>query len=488
MWGWGSWVLIPLIAKFLWEIIVLDLFLRVEIYSREFDGKVLLALVAAAKGHRVLVSNFATMMRSLMRRPVGPRLVLANHLEPSEAASHFHRIFKAAGCHIASLDEESGALWTSFPDFAALRYSEETVEAADAILCWGERDYSFLTARFPAARHKFHKTGSPRVDLWGPRFSSVYNSRELSLSKPFVLICTSIGDPVGWSLPHERIKEMRRSKGPAQHNWQHERAELHEYRDLMSVMLAYLDLVRILSQRAHKYKILLKPHPIEDPLAWNLYLAELPNVEVTDLPTSELIRQSSAVITSVSTTAIEAVFSGARMINFLGSATPYRSADLVGDIGVSAGTPGQVADIVESIISENRRPDEGEARVLPSALRDRFHSSESELAAERIIRSLEATVEDLAKNRPGGTKRMGLRDYRYWVSSAFPLLAPVVSRLLGIHREPTTSLVKYRRLNRRELEQRIDEMQRVLQLRGRVRYRFVGTKGVLFEPLAAGSG
>lgn len=488
MWGWGSWALIPLIARVLWENVVLDLFLRVEIYSREFDGKVLLALVAAARGHRVLVSNFATMMRSLMRRPVGPRLVLANHLEPSEATSHFHRIFNAAGCHIASLDEESGALWTSFPDFAALRYSEETVDAADAILCWGERDYSFLTARFPAARHKFHKTGSPRVDLWGPTFSSVYNSRELSSSKPFVLICTSIGDPVGWSLPHERIKEIRRSKGPAQPNWQHERVELHEYRDLMNVMLAYLDLIRVLSQRAHEYKILLKPHPIEDPLAWNLYLAELPNVAVTDLPTSELIRQSSAVITSVSTTAIEAVFSGARMINFLGSATPYRSADLVGAIGISASTTGEVADIVESIMSENQRPDEGEARELPRALRDRFYSSESELAADRIISALEATVDGLEKNRLERKRRISWKDYRYWVSSAFPLLAPVVSRLLGIHREPKSSLIKYRRLNQRDLELRIDEMQRVLQLRGRVRYRFVGTKGVLFEPLPAGSG
>ena len=461
----------------------MDLFLRVEIAARELDSKILLALVAAGRGHTVLVCDTSTLMRRIFRRPRGPRFVHIKDLAPLTPTRHFLRIFKAAGCYVSSLDEESGALWASLTDFVDSRYGYSTVSEVDAVFCWGERDYRSLVSRFPEYRARIHKTGSPRVELWKPKFSPVYLSPDRGAGEPFVLIASTIGGPLTYRMVHETIQEVRLYKTSASDAWKVERDRLTGYRDAMNVLISYLDLIRFLSERNSGYKVLVKPHPIENPSAWRVLVEGLAGIQVADAPTSELIRQSRALVTSVSTTAVEAVFSGTPFVNFSLRNTPIRSMDFIGSVGIRANSKEQVAAILDDLVASDRGVQSSGAKEPGKQVIYRFYSTNSGSAAERIIDVMERTVEIGLEKGVSPRQRLDLLDIRYWLSSAFPAVAPVISRLLGIPRLSKSKLVKYPPLDRVVETEKITKIQEILGVKGKVRHRFVGKRSILFEPV-----
>ena len=459
----------------------LEIFIRVEVFAREFDSKLLLGLIAAGRGHRAFVCDLPTVMRRIARRATAPRLIHMKDLEPTATKKHFHRIFRATRCLVTSLDEEAGTLWSSYSDFASLRYGDTTVGAADAVFCWGDRDYNYLINQYSDQREKFHKTGSPRVDLWGPRFSRATRASGAPFPKNFVLVCTSVGSPMGWALPHQRIAQLRRGTPASPDSWNRERSVIGEYRDSMGELVSYLDLIRFLSERKELYDILVKPHPSENPDAWRILLKGFRGVSVTTAPTSELIRSSRALITSVSTTAIEALFSGVNLITYAVSATPSRSTDLIVSLGHQASKPEDVELRLGELFSSRsavRKPE------LSEAVKARFFSNETELAAERIVRVWETLGENSRNTRDSPhIPDLSFLDFRYWVSSAFPSLASGGLSLFRLKTGATTKQVKYPTLDRVRVQARVKELEKSVGLEGKVTYRFIGRKSVLFEPV-----
>lgn len=463
----------------------LEIFMRVEIFSREFDGKLLLALVAAGRGHSALVCDFPTMMRRIGRKSSVPRLIHMKDLHPSRATYHFHRIFKAVGCLITSLDEEAGTICASYSDFARRRYGPSTVSAADAVFCWGDRDYTTLMNQYPDQTEKFYKTGSPRVDLWGPKFSDVFRFSGEVLPSDFVLVCTVVGGTLGWVMPHDYILQLRSGRPASPGSWNRERSVVAEYRDAMGELIDNLDLIKAISERSESYEILVKPHPTENPEVWKVLLEGLKGVTVSSVPTSELIRQSRAVVTAISTTAIEAAVSGANLINYVGTERTARSADLISSLGVSLSTPEEVANRVCALFSANPPSTLVDKPELSDQVKERFYLDESELAAERIVR----VWEDLGERGPDSVdgpplRRLSMMDFRYWISSAFPIIKSTIVRLFLLHRGPSAQLVKYPSLDRGRAQNRIKDLTKVLGLEGKVRYRFIGKKSILFEPVS----
>ena len=447
----------------------------------------LLAIVAAGRGHRAFVGDLPGVMRRIFLPRPGSRFVLLKDLEASKASTRQTRIMKAAGCYIGSLDEEAGTLWSSFADFASVRYDRDLVDVADVVFCWGDRDYEFLKLQFPGLRSRFHKTGSPRIDLYAPKFSPVFRPKSTIRQRPFVLVCSSIGVPVGWQLIHQRVLEMRLFNPASSQEWERTRFEVSQYRDDVGVLLAYLDLVRFLSQRSEAYDVVIKPHPIESPSAWEVLVDGFKNVRVSAAPTSELIRNSLAVVSPVSTTAIETVLSGNLYIGFLGSETPARAEDLIGSLGFSAKTPEEVANLLESMASHDSKHSIV-SPALPSQLRERFFFDDSSLAAERIIQVMEGVVgAETVRMAPLRNARLSFTDYRYWFSSAFPAVAGLLKKVLGLRRwRRPHRLVKYPDLDRARESQKIATLLEILGLEGKVRHRFVGKRGLVFEPVNRG--
>ena len=63
----------------------MNIYIQVEVSSRELDGKLLLAVLAAAKGHQVIVSNGREIMDGLKKKVLPPGVFHTKSLSPGKS-------------------------------------------------------------------------------------------------------------------------------------------------------------------------------------------------------------------------------------------------------------------------------------------------------------------------------------------------------------------------------------------------------------------
>ena len=147
----------------------------------------LLALIAASRGHTVYIVNQMYMV-SLMSY-INPGIIFEKSITPNPYRTKFLKSYFKKKHIITSIDEESGLLDENYENFAKFRYSEETIGLTSKIFCWGNHDYSSLKNIYPDQKDKFVLTGSPRVDLWNKKFNNFYfNGKIIILSFTYVYI------------------------------------------------------------------------------------------------------------------------------------------------------------------------------------------------------------------------------------------------------------------------------------------------------------
>ena len=143
----------------------MNIYIHLEISARELDSKLLLAVLAAARGHKVLISD-------IIGFNIGLNTGLLNleystkSVTPSKTKIFKHQKIIDKGFKITSIDEEHGLLEDDYEIFAKGRFSDESIQQASAIFCWGPKDTKNLKRLFPEHLSKIYETGSPRSDLW----------------------------------------------------------------------------------------------------------------------------------------------------------------------------------------------------------------------------------------------------------------------------------------------------------------------------------
>ena len=84
----------------------MNIYLHVEISVRELDSKLLIATLAAAKGHEVLVSDIEVIEKGLIRGWLPPGIFHTKSLSPGKTKINTHQKTIKTGSKITSIDEE----------------------------------------------------------------------------------------------------------------------------------------------------------------------------------------------------------------------------------------------------------------------------------------------------------------------------------------------------------------------------------------------
>jgi hypothetical protein len=95
----------------------MNIYLNVEISTRELDSKLLLAIIAAARGHQVLISDMSGIDRGFRSKLLAPGIFHTKCLTPFENKIKFHQTLIDNGYMITSIDEESGLDLVSYENF-----------------------------------------------------------------------------------------------------------------------------------------------------------------------------------------------------------------------------------------------------------------------------------------------------------------------------------------------------------------------------------
>lgn len=455
------------------------IFIHVEVSARELDSKLLLAVLAAERGHTVFLGD---VIGGVEMPFFEPGLFHTKSVSPSPKVLSRHKRIRRMGHAITSIDEEAALTGADYGHFSRRRFSEESIGGVSAVFTWGDSDYQSLKSHYPGYAEKFHRTGSPRADLWRPTFRPYWHRLESFPAKPFLLISSNLAIPIG-SI-EDKLRYLERSG--SFNLLPYRRAEIPVFWARTFAMLnSFVEAIRFLSGVAESYDIVLRPHPGDSSTeTWKLLLEDLPNVHVIrERSINHWVNGAFAVLHSGCTTALETVVAERPLITFL----PFRegrtpeSADfrLANDLGVPVRSLAELQLAVERFLHDHI---EGRRYEVPPGdtekISPKLVNPSPDLSAEAIVDVWGQLIHPHAPSKfRVGIFRLALLSKR--IRRTLTRLIPATQSAAVVRHEDE----KFPQIDIEDLRGKVKVLQEILGLSAVVRCRSVGEKTVLMEPV-----
>lgn len=287
---------------------------HVEIASRELDSKLFLGVVAAMRGHDVILGDVGSLMSGVRAGCFDGSVFHTKSLSPGRKKIERHQEILDHGIAVSSIDEEGNLVDYGYEVFGKLRFSNESVSQASAIFCWGKEDYEFLTSKYSSHAGRIHLTGSPRADLWAPEFSKVWVFGSVFPSRPFLLVASNMGVP---ERPFMETIRFLRSAGYFDRDSDMFKQRFFRSAENLKMVFYFVEAIKHLSSVSDGFDIVLRPHPTDSVEAWKSLLHGVPHVHVVrEGSINAWLNGAFALMHNGSTTALEATVSGVPVITF----------------------------------------------------------------------------------------------------------------------------------------------------------------------------
>jgi surface carbohydrate biosynthesis protein len=386
----------------------MNILLRIEVLGRELQGRLLLALAAAERGHHVVLLDKRAAYRLLERAerlPVG--YFHDNSPGQDGGKTVLHEGLAAHGWLITGQDEEHGLATDDFLSDMGGRFPPRAMANKAAMFAFGPFDAEGIRRDCPVYADRVFLTGSPRVDFWRrdlpgrtPPGAPDQYLLFLMSSSPFFAEGPRISfTEAGGS----RVELMRRIDGLVAEGIDAFLAAA--YRRVVDTKLAVEDLAR----RHPSLAVVYRPHPHELVSAWEQVFADAPsNVRVIrDNAVSPWVRHARCVVFGGSTVGFEAAFAGVPVVCF--QPEGFDETPSVSRMGHRATSIAEVTSIVDAIIREEEPAlDPERAAAMQETLSSRFFAMEGRLAADRIV----DVWEELATEAVRAARPITSRDLR----------------------------------------------------------------------------
>ena len=360
----------------------MNVYIIVEVAARELEARLLLGLVAAERGHLVLLGDVDP-RQDLRAMP--PGLFHDKSLTPGQEMARQERLADA-GFLISSQDEEHGLLQPDFSLFMERRFAPEALTNVNRVLTWGPHDHAALEAGRPEAAERLRMVGSPRVDMWRPELAAHQARVTLPTGgSPYVLFANNFTHLLGVNrfttmVADKRGRYFSGAADPLERLWfdeltsQAERLR-HVVTSVRRVALEHPDLT-----------VVVRPHPVESAAAWRDLLGPFPNVLVTkEGPISAWVRAATAVVHTGDTTGFEVAVGGVPLISL--EPTEGIGVDL-GHVTGRLGIRAESVDDVVGAVAALRRGDDPRALAQPGSdevLAGRLTALTGPFASDRIV-------------------------------------------------------------------------------------------------------
>lgn len=375
------------------------IYLVMEIAARELMGHLLLGVLAASRGHQVLIGpiNDMWLYNRMKLLPPGP-LIVKNMNVPPVSEKIYNSLIND-GFDIYCHEAEPAILSSDFDTFIrAYRITGDQLLPFKGVFCWGQRDYDGYTKLFSHKRDIFHITGSPRVDLWLPNLKAFWQRDYIEDLKPYILFVSNNSWAVG--------KRHWTSFLAVQQNLGLTEVEENE-RDLYRTMLKDVVMVenavfslRDLAQKYPEINFIIRPHPWDNEDYWKVAVGEYKNIHVIFKEgLTPWVSGATGLIHNSCTSAIEASIQGVPVISYVPSPEISDMLDIANACGVRVENHQALESAIENILNEHQEHIMSEnSRSLLSPL----IAITDESASSKIVNEIEKSSRDLASNTISG--------------------------------------------------------------------------------------
>jgi surface carbohydrate biosynthesis protein len=388
------------------------LIIPVESQWREFDAKLLLACIAAARGYPALIGPNREIESRIASFPKG--IYFAYRMKSGNAK--FFRILTKLGHQVVAWDEE--ALVHLPPEmYYSRRLSPDAFQLVSHLFAWGKdnvdlwRQYRHFPSNVP-----IHVTGHPRADLLRPELSALYRQEAEVLQDKygkFILVNTNFKH-VNAFYPFQNLFLPVGKAGGTSKFGRSAVGMTFEYasgfEELKKALFQdFQQLIPALNQAFPDNTIIVRPHPVEDQKVYQRIAARSKQVHVTNEGNIVLwLLAAKALIHNGCTTGVEAYLMGVPAISYRPTVNDYYDNGfyrLPNRLSHQCFNFEELRNTLTKILAgELGRPDGEETQAL---IDDYLVAQEGPLASDRIVDVIEKILENPSKlSMPGSRDRI----------------------------------------------------------------------------------
>ncbi len=346
-----------------------------EIEVREFDAKLLLACMAAKRERTAFVGSRFAINMVAERFPAAVRLEKGLTL-PSRKI--FDRS-KALGHLLLSWDEE-GLVYFNRELYYERRLAPETVALVTTLLAVGDDNAEAWRTWPQYTNTPIEVTGNPRFDLLRPEFRAFYAGAAKALRDrhgDFVLINSNFGT-VNFFHPH-----LSRFAGDREAKPDEGEGTLAGHR--RALFRQFLEMVPAVARAFPQQRIVLRPHPAENPETWRRACAGLPNVTVSsEGAVQPWLLAAKLVIHNGCTTGVEAVLLDRPVVAYRPIQSAQWEIPLPNALAHSVFALDELKQVIRSVLAGESLPS-GEAEKRKHLLEAHVAARTGSFACERIL-------------------------------------------------------------------------------------------------------
>ena len=241
-----------------------NIFLPIEIKSRELDHSILLALACLKQNFRIYIGSKISINKIIEWKQDKNGIILyKSGLYKKDIKNYKKKIN-----HFCILDQEIGIANIISNDHSDLFIKSRILKGTENLIDLYFVTNSFYKKKFfknyPILRNKIKITGSPHYQLWDKKYKLIYHDRINELKRKygkFTLFSSNFT-----FLNKKKIKEvynyMKNDGWPHDQKFLNERLERSKIR--YKEFKDFIKLLRFLDKRL-KYKLIIRPHP-SDPI------------------------------------------------------------------------------------------------------------------------------------------------------------------------------------------------------------------------------
>lgn len=313
-----------------------------EIWKRELDGVLYMALHLASKG---IPTFFGERMVNeyLFRLDKGKPCI---YIDQDQSAGLNQEIADNGGV-VFNMNNEglgTGPAWTD-----SMTAVHETVSR---YFVWGEDAKQRIQEALPGeSKHKVKVTGHPSFDLASPKFIPYYRQLEIEEAHgdDYILVNTNFATcnlKMSLEKYHQMLGKMQEWKS---YNTPEVKERIWKRRDFQTKLLEYfVDMTKALAARYPDKHVILRPHPMEGLAIYQEAFRDYGNIYVDNSrPVREWIATASMIVHHDCTTGVEAFLMGKPVLRYMPIVSGIEIEHVQGQIGNSATTLTELFELID---------------------------------------------------------------------------------------------------------------------------------------------
>jgi surface carbohydrate biosynthesis protein len=455
----------------------MNIYLHIEVSTRELDSKLLLGVIAASKGHEVLISDISEIDRGIRFGILNPGIFHTKSLTPSRNKISFHKKLIDKGFLITSLDEEAGLELESYKKFSDARYSKKTMDQSTAVFCWGNDDFKTLKKLYPKYKKKVIKTGSPRVDLWKSNFFDYWQLPNKKPKKPFLLVSSNMGASNGIK-PIPDVVKFYREAGYFQRVPELFNEIFEEVAESSMKTSDFVEAIKYLvNNNKNNYDIVFRPHPVEDINAWKEYLKGIPNLHIIrEGSITAWVNNAFAVMHNGCTTAFETSVMGKPLLTYLPFKRKYKK-NISNQLGYKIHSLKSLSKKLDSLLKNYKlKKKTVNNKTITKLISKKIYLDKNAFASDKIVKVWEI----INKKKSNLTTNWTNLFFLLKTIKVKNMFVDVVNKIFTGNLKSKKNW-KFTPIDKNDINERVDKIKHVLNLKQNIYCKIISERAILIK-------